>query len=665
MMQPPPPPKPPKPPVQIKPQAPAVIPWRPADIAKLTKGSPWSKTAPSLDTVIGHADYAVKRWEPRQRMIEEQQRIIYRRPVFENADGTPINAAEGEMLLVRSKPARDFTRYVSLAEPTNDRIRRQLKPRVRTEAVQDSAQLVENCFRDQWLRDERAWLERSSYGDPQPALSTKIMYLLAAQGGIGWCYRWNDGPDQERHPYQLTPIPWSELFPVDGVATVRVTRLPLSEARAQYPEINDAYPPPGEDDDRNDYPADDSKVRIIGWGDVWGQWWCLAWDFEHGPRSKGTDKHDPRWIVEPTEVNYGFPYYRVLVPFSTGAPALDDDQDERIRHTARGVLADRLQDIRLEDQLISAMATGAIKGIDPPITVKLDANLRERDENGTLIAPKINRKIGGKTYIFASEDIEVADTSVSAVRDFSNLMSMLSSDDADSSPAVLAGRDSAPSGFARALGGEAAAALYVDPLQRAAMTLIQMVDADRGVLLYRALKGTKRSVKAEEADDTTADDEYDDQLLTGLPVTGNEGEVELTAKDLENAGNETTITYRDNNMATRLQLVSMFEGLVQQGMIDKQTALDEMGFEEPEVIMRNVLKDQAMSLPPFKEALISREVMDTEDPYLIQEFQNALQRVQNQNGGGNAPQPPGMPSPPGMAPQPGGSAVPPQIHPGG
>lgn len=645
------PPQPPKEQPPVKPKEPKVIPWKPAPIAKITKASPWRKKAPSWETVIGHADVALKRWEPRQRHIEEQQRIIYRRPIFEAADGTPINPAEGELVHLRSKPARDFARYVSLAEPTAARIRRQLKPRVRTEAVENAAQVVENALRDQWRRDEQAWLNRSSLGDPQPALSYKLSYLLAAQGGVGWCYRWNDGPDQERHPYVMEPIPWSELFPVDGVATVRVTRLPLSEARAQYPEIHEAYPAQDEQDRDKDYPTDDTKVRIVGWGDVWGQWWALAWDFEEGERRGKRDGQDARWIVAPTAINYGFPYYRVLLPFATGAPALEDDQDERIRHTARGVLADRLGDIRMQDQLVSAMATGAVKGIDPPVVVKLSER-RNVDENGKIIPPKIERAIGGKTWLLSDESLETPDTSFTAVRDVANMLSMLGSDDNDASPAVLAGRDSAPSGFARALGSEAAAALYVDPLQNAHATLIQLVDADRVTLLWRAMSGTGQATDADE------DDAGDDVLLTGLAVTGNEGEQELTAKDLELAGPETVITYRDNNMATRLQLVSMYEGLVQRGMVSKQLALDEMGFEEPELILRDVLKDQALELPPFKEALIDREVMDTEDPYLIDAFHRALERVQNQNA---PPGQPGMPSPPGAAPQPGGSAVPPQV----
>lgn len=640
-MMPPPPPAPPKPKESPKAPEPKVIPWKPASVDKITKRSPWKDKAFTWDEIMDFAARAEKYWQPRQQMIAEQQRIIYRRPIFEAADGTPLNPAEGEVLFLRSKPARDFARYLSLSEPVDERIRRQMKPRVRSEKVVDATQTVENMLRDQDRRDQTAWLERASLGDPQPPLPYKIVYLLGAQGGIGWEYKWNDGPDQERHPYKMQPVPWSEIFQIGGLMTLRITRMPLSEARAQEPAIAALYP---KKDDKNrpvDYPADETKVKIIGCADVWGQWWGLCWDFEEGPRKGKKDGRKERWIVEPQELNYGIPYYRVLLPWATGAPALDDDQDERIRHTGRGLLADRLGDTRMQDQLTSAMATGAVKAIDPPVTLYLSPD-REKDENGVIKPPSVNRGIGGKTYMIDGEKLEVADTSFTAARDVANMLGMLGADDNDASPAVLAGRDAAPSGFARALGSEAASALTVDPLQRAVVAMKQMVDADRCVLLWRALSG-------------------DDPLITELAVAGNDGEMALTAKDLELAGNETKITYRETSMATRMQLADLMMRLVSEEIIPKVVARDELGFEEPEVLERQILREQAVALPPFKEALIEREVQETGDADLIGMFQRGLARVQNQGGPGGQGGPPGMPSPPGAPPMPGGSAVPPQI----
>jgi hypothetical protein len=637
---PPPPPGPPKPKALPKPKEPRVIPWKPAEIEQVTRRSPWKDKPFTIDEVYDFKERAKKYWQARQAFIAEQQRIIYRRPIFEAADGTPLNPAEGEVMFLRSKPARDFERYCSLAEPTQERIRRQMRPRVRSKKVEAATQKVENMLRDQDRKDELAWLERASLGDPQPPKPYKEIYLAAAQGGLGWCYQWNDGPDEDRkrHPYKVVPIAWSELFPVGGLVTLRITRMPLAEARAQEPAIAERYPKKDEKGRPVDYPSDDAMVELIGCGDVWGQWWGLAWDFEAGPLKGKKDGRKSRWIVEPQEINYGVPYYRVLLPRATGAPALDDDQDERVRMTAKGVLADRLGDIRMQDQMTSAMATGAIKAIDPPVTLYL-SDRRETDDNGIIKPPEVNRGIGGKTYLLEGEKLEQADSSFTASRDVGNMMGMLGSDDQDASPAVLAGRDAAPSGFARALGSEAAAALYVDPLQRAMMTMREMIDADRCVLLWRALSG-------------------DDPLLTELPVTGDDGEASLSARDLELAGNETKVTYRDTNMATRLQLADLFMRLVKEEIVPKSVARDELGFEEPEVLEEQILREQAMQLPPFREMLIEREVMEYGDGPEQEMFQRALDRVQMQNG---PPREPGMTSPPGAPPMPGGSAVPPQI----
>jgi hypothetical protein len=620
----------------VKAKEPKWTPWQPPDLDKVNRNNPWAKRAPTWDEVQEFAERAERFWEPRQRMIAEQQRIIYRRPVFEAADGTPINPAEGEIIHMRSKPARDFERYVSLSEPTQKRIRLQMKPRVaQVEAIKDAAQLVENYLRDQWARDEEAWGERASLGDAQPPLSRKIAYLLAAQGGIAWCYVWNDGPNQEAHPYIMVPIPWSEVYPLQGEATARITRLPLAEARAAYPEINKAYPRKSEDKRPANYPADEAMVRLIGWGDVWGAWWCLAWDFEGGlPKRDSKRREQQRWIVPPQPIKYGFPFYRIQLYGATGAPALDDDKDERVRMTARGVLADRLGDIRIEDQFISAMATGAVKSIDPPGIGYLDPDVREVDEaTGRIVPPEISTGIGKRSWLGIHEKYESIDASVTASRDMQGMLQMLGGDDADASPAVLAGRDAAPSGFARALGQEAASALIIDPLERATVSLLTTAFRDRVTLTYRAL---------------------DEGLLTAITVPGNNGDQTLTAKDLGMAGPETVVSYRNENLAERLQLADFFIKLIHEGIIDKNNVRDELGLEEPERIEQAILRDKALELPPFQEALIEREIEATRDPWILDKFQRALARVQ-----GPPPPQPGLASSPGVPPSPGGTGPPP------
>src|SRR5678816_1311559 len=107
-----------------------------------------------------------------------------------------------------------------------------------------------------------------------------------------------------------------------------------------------------------------------------------------------------------------------------------------------------------------------------------------------------------------------------------------------------------------------------------------------------------------------------------------------------------------------MQMADLMMRLVKEEIIPKSVARDELGFEEPEVLERQILREQAIALPPFKEMLIEREVDDTGDQVMIGMFQRALDRVQNQGG---PPGQPGMPSPPGAPPMPGGSAVPPQV----
>jgi hypothetical protein len=590
---------------------------------------------PDLDLVESLVWRATQHWRPRQDAVREQHDVFYRTKRDYNMKGELL-APGAPRAYVRSAPVRRFDRTCSLVETHPGAMRLQKRARRRDDGG-ETAQKLENFVRAQWALDGKDWRrERVPFGEP--GLWRKMVGLAVGEGGLGFMLRLNPANDGD-HPFTYVPIPVTELHAVDDWV-LRITELPLMEARAAEPLIGKQYPrkvkgksyPP-------DYPSDDSPVKLVSGGDIHGRWHfkCWLWGNPLPGSSQGED-NPARWLKQPTRIDYpGFgiyqgPYYWNASPL----PALFNNAKARARHVARGIFASDLDDINTLDEQIGLAAALTRKVVFPDTTTYYDpARGVDPDTGLDLVPPLYDPNAGADNQLRNTEKRDYGGQSASGWQAFQLMNAFLVSQEADSQPPAMSGLGRDASGFQSVVRQEAGETLHVEPLRRFFVEHMTWVDECRLALCWQFGRGdnkrwTKYRVASDQADDT------------------------LTAEEIALEGPEVEWSYRDENEQKQAAKQHRLLELHAAGGLPMHDVLDELGYEEPEVKRRGVIAEKLLDLPWVQQTYAFFELAKRRNPTLTRVAWWAMNQLP-----GGAPRMPGMPSQAGGGPGQGAQQPPP------
>lgn len=584
---------------------------------------------PTLAQAEELAARARRRWEPRNRAVDAQQRVIFLRqdapantPGYAApgdggaADltplgGTPRDLADGQRRFVRSAPLREFDRTVSLIEPHPDALRLQKRAR-RADDDGETAQKLENFVRAQWDHDARDWRrERVPHG--APPLARAMAEYVAAQGGLGFMLRVNPA-NRGSHPVTYVPIPVTELYPV-GDWVLRITELPYADARAAEPDIPD-----------DPEAGDGAAVRIVSGGDVTGRWHFRYWEWGNptGDRAGG-------WLKEPTEINYpGFGIYQVDYWHATALPPLLGDTAEWGAHVARGIFAGRQDDERAMNRFLGISMSMAEKVVSPDMTTFYDPARGVDDATGLdRVPPPYDSRPGADNALRISEKREYGNVSAAGWQALTMGLSFLNAERADAQPPAMAGLGQDASGYQSVVRQEAGETLHVDPMRRFVIGHLGWADQCRLALCHQLGQGA-------------------DKRWTTYYVASDQGEDTLTAREIALEGPVVEWSYREEQEPVMAAKQHRLLELHAAGGIPMADVLDGLGIEEPEVKHRLVLKEKLLGLPWVEQTLAFWELAKRRNKSITAIAWHALQQ---QPGG--PPRMPGMPSlPNGPSPGP-------------
>lgn len=595
---------------------------------------------PTYEQIVEDARAGREYWAPRDLRIRQDldlYHLTYDTEVFAGVDATVVN---GVVIHRRSQPNTFVNLVTSLCTAKNDKLQTMMEPRSEDEAYKTATQNAEDaiiCWRED---DEERWLEERIN---EPPLPRKEAGLAALEGGFGWT--WTIDPDNDECPFQYEIVPLSQLYDV-GHACTRQFTLPLHQARARYDAIRKKYPIEGKGKAWN--PND--KVRLIIHADNKGVWRSIIWEELAGVTTRGTGKDttlstidgglgaDELWVQKPERVNFGFRYFSHMTWGGSPAESLPD-QDRTVQpHKGHGVLTMLRKTFRLMDLFISAIATGAVKAIDPPYVRETDApNPQKLD----LRPHAFNTRQRG-------DKDEPLIWSISSNADSQNLMNSLIAELQDvSSPALMGA--SGISGVAQQQATEQASQQVVGPIIDALEKWYALMHKQRLILALRYSKDSKYN-KDENDEENTLFDKYPKRSVR----EGTRGEYGyVKPEDIEKSGVRVKVSYTDRNLQEEIALANMVQGLVGAHLMSQETALRRMGVQDPQKEMQRIFTDGAFMEPTVLKALVETAVYNSGNPTLIEAWDKAFYAdiIKGQQGSEAAPTgTPSIPNQPGVNP---------------
>lgn len=633
------------------------------DLARIKKRSPFGTRPPTWDEVMADGLAGPETYAGRDQDIDADWEMYHLITRDHQLDGTPTEPLAGELWHTWNKPAVVIDQIVGAVSPDPDRLTIHNDPWDDTAECEESAQHIENYYRTQLRRCVRLWAEKGTRGDPQPPFDRATALIAAIEGGVGW--RYFADPD-EPGMFFFEPVPLRQLYPV-GRAMVRILEMTLTEARAHYAEIRDAWPARDSDKDRRTkaYPDGAERVRIVVWADVDGLWECIAWDWTApqeawygGRRKRAKDK---QWVKPPQALDYGIcplvynPLWFGSAISGNVAPrpaehtgidlnaARSGDQRVRLRH--RGVLTPLREQVHLGSQLISIIATGANLVTNPPMIQKINPLHPDEDlGNGKRGRKKPSRRLGTISQIYTDESFEPVTVSPEGTQNLQALLNLVMSQVGDVARPVLGGGGEAASGADRYIAQGSAEDHMVAPLRRYMTSIYETGLEGLGTIAWRRGKGKG-------------------QLYTSLPYRAGvrtplrDGERTrprngmggaVLPEDFDRQGVECRVRYRIEDPIKLQQLLSAYLPMMKEGAIDMYGFRDAMQVEDILQMDRRVMRDQALGDEALKKARIGTALLeyhknggDLNLPLLY--FQ---ERLRENSSKGSAPAPVGMGSPP-------------------
>lgn len=596
---------------------------------------------PTYDQILEDARAGREYWAQRDARIKQDidlYHLTYDYDVFPGVDTTVVN---GTIVHRRSQPNTFVNLVTSLCTYKNDKLQTMMEPRAEDEEYKTSTQNAEDailCWRED---DEERWLEERV---AEPPLPRKEAGLAALEGGFGWS--WTIDADNDECPFQYEIIPLSQLYDI-GHATTRQFSLPLHQARARYEKIREYYPL--NDKGRGWNP--NQKLRIIIHADNHGVYRSMVWEEMTGVKTAslakdvtggnsisgglGGDDSGEKWIQKPEKVNFGFRYFSYMTWGGSPAEGLNNDEGNTLQqYKGHGVLTMLRKTFRLMDLFVSAIATGAIKAVDPPYAVMSDNPLQG----------ELDLKPHGFNQLPRDADVKPLVFEVSANSDSQNLMNSLIAELQDvSSPALMG----APgiSGVAQQQSTEQASQQVVGPIIDALEKWYGIQHKQRLILALRYSKDTKYN-RTEDDEDNTLFDKYPKRGMR----EGSRGEYGyLKPADIEKSGVRVKVRYTDRNIQEEMAIANMVQGLTQAHLMSQETAMRRLGVQNPQAEMQRIFADGAFMEPAVLKALVETAVYNSNNQTLINAWDKAFyaEVVAGQQGSEAAPT--GTPSIPNTA----------------
>lgn len=633
-MPPPPAPPPPKKPAQPKPKPPPKY-----DLRELPK-NPYGDKGPTLAHLHQAAATGRRRYARRNEQITKAVRRYHLEQEWRDLTGEQLDTAAGAIPFVSVLPALFVERTIGLAAAVHDRLVLNVEPASRHDKSVEAAQACENALRTWREVDEMRWFRRGTEGDAQIPLPYKELGLAAIEGGCGM-YLWID-PEDDRYPHYYEPVPISQLYPL-GTEVTRQFTLTLGEARARYPEVNDAYK------GRPDNAVSDAEiVRIICWADVAGLWHLIAWQEGESWQDKAARPDAGGWIKGPDQgrIDFGFcPYQYRIALGSPVAQYVGEGYQDIEYHRTYGVLSQTGDTYKHLNEVAAWVLEGAAKSVRPATVDYI--------QPGSPPPPGLDTRAGAHNTRQVGERVEPIIPSFAGSADGQATMSLLQAGLQDAAPPVLAGRGAAASGFDRFQASEQAGALFVDKLVQFAEEYY--ADYYRYRLELTRRKGTGKGAWA----------------LDKLPYRQARGEQVGTLGTLAAADVAYNSYDRDStNVRVRFQRLSEIEQMqrservlrqIDAKILSRRRGMDLIGIESPEEEQQQIFAEAAVLLDPaMHKAAAARALQEEGDPYLLATWESARAKE-------DAPPDAGRPSPPGATAMPGTPApgMPPVMTGGG
>jgi hypothetical protein len=587
-----------------------------------------------LDDAEAGREYWAKR-DARIRLDQDLYHLVYDYSTLGSTDTTVVGAT---VMHRRTQPNTLVDLVTSLCTAKNGKLQTEIEPRSDADDYKAAAQDAEDAVLCWRMDDEERWLESRIN---EPPLPRKEAGLAALEGGFGWS--WTIDAENEECPFQYEIIPLSQLYDV-GHACTRQYTLPLHQARARFDAIKEAYPDDGKG--RNWDP--NMTVRIIIHADNAGVWRSIVWEEvpSRGSRSKAKSvtggsavtpvDNDEKWILKPEKVNFGFRYFSYMTWGGSPAEALLNGETNIQAYKGHGVLTMLRKTFRLVDMWVSALATGAIRAVDPAWVYETDTmNPQEPDASPGAFIPI---KRGDKVYPLQYEFSKNADAGAL-------IQSLLAELSALDSPALIGAPG--PSGIAQQQSTDQASQQVVGPIIDALEKWYALQHKQRLMLALRYSGDTKYNKDANGKDNT---------LFEKYPkrrVNRNTNEYGyIKAGDIEKSGVRAKVTYTDRSTQETMALAQVVTQLTGAHLMSQETALRTLGVKDPQKEMLRILADGAYQDPTVLKALVEAAVYNSGNQDLINAWNKAFYADMVKGSQGSQPAPAGqasMPNPADMA----------------
>jgi hypothetical protein len=599
----------------------------------------WGNKGPSYATCSRHLRQAKDLWQGRDVRIQEDVRLYNQSRA--GAEGIPVgprpgrafNAAGGDIVHISSRPFAFVERVTAYCTWTGDRRPQgggiDCPPWSDDDDTINASQALEDWLIYGREQDELQWDRKAATGDPRMPLPRMEAAGMALLGGAG--FRVGFAPEDKQHPVWAEYVPINRLYPLPGVAMIYSEQMTLAEARTIFPqEMDDYY---GEEE-KDTAPPPTMSITLGSWTDVYdkGQgslWHGIFWE-SGGEWGDEGEKNRAKWIKEPTRIDFGFPLYQYVI--WGGAPyyATQDVGDyERFR--GMGCLTPLRRAFKLFDLLQSAIATQAVKLVDPAVMQYYLPGTRKEDMKRVVTLP------GATNFGYVGEKVEPLVWSVAGSPDGNAILQSIWQEISDMDSPLLKGGGNANSGFQQGLQAGAASQVQVNPIMDALERYYQLQHTCKIELLIR--KGGEGEIAKLPYPSRPVDDQFD-MIYPSFKS--------LTPEMAKLNGTRNKVTYQRLNLVEEQTLWNMLQQAVSTKMLNARDAMKRMGVQNPQRNLLRIMQEAAVMNPASLEAMIGAAIMGGENRLFQIGWQQVLQKqaMQTQQGPPQGQPPRGIPSAP-------------------
>jgi hypothetical protein len=596
--------------------------------------SRYGDKGPTYATCSRHLREAKSIWKERDVRIQEDIRLYNQSRTAEDQipmgprPGRPFNTAGGDIVHVSSRPfafAERVTSYCTWAgdrRPAGGGI--DCPPWSDDDETVNASQALEDWLIYSREQDEAEWMRKGAAGDPRMPLPRMEASGMALLGGAG--FRVVYDPADKQHPVLTEYVPLNRLYSCPGQSIIYSEQMTLAELRTLWPkEAEDYY---GKEDNDNG-PPPDMRVTIGSWTDVYerglgGLWHAIFWE-SGGEWGDEGERNRAKWLKRPTRIDFGFPLYQMVI--WGGAPyyATQEVGDyERFR--GMGCLTPLRRAFKLFDLLQSAIATQAVKLVDPAIMMYYLPGTKKEDMKRVSTLP------GATNHGYVNEKVEPLVWSVAGSPDGNAILQSIWQEISALDSPLLGGGGNANSGFQQTLQSGAASTVQVNPIMDALEQYYQLQNTCKIELLIR--KGGEGELGKLPYPSRPVEDQFDAIYPTFKTLTPEMARLN---------GTRNKVMFQRLSIMEQQAVWNMQEQAVAVKLQSARDAMKVMGHQNPQRTLLRIMQEAAVMNPKSLEAMIGAAIMGGDNAL----FQIGWQQVLAAQASG----PPGGGPPPGGPPQ--------------